>query len=272
MDDPAHQLTRLLEKHDLSAEMFHKRGRPPRGVREKRAAVVTELHAAGTPWTEMVAITGLSLMSIQRLTGATWNEKSRRNRQESASRTGSARKGEVKPWLSQQLQIAWSSGAFDFHRGRAHNDAERAKMRASYTLEVRARLSRLRVSYLLRHSGRVFRGRASTLSVRKFPGHETVTVRSSYEARAVALLEADIDVISYEYEPRLVVSGGRQILPDFLVSRKGGVTLIEVKPAWVLRYFKENDRPILRLRLAEKEAQCRGWAFNIWTEKDLFNA
>ena len=51
------------------------------------------------------------------------------------------------------------------------------------------------------------------------------------------LLDADDDVVSYEYEPFFLpyignVRSGklRKYLPDFLIHRKGGDQLVEVKP------------------------------------------
>ena len=41
-----HQLLSLLDQHGLTLEMFRKRGRPPKGVREKRAAWVFKLPSA----------------------------------------------------------------------------------------------------------------------------------------------------------------------------------------------------------------------------------
>ncbi|MFA6235485.1 MAG: hypothetical protein WC824_15020, partial [Bacteroidota bacterium] len=60
---PHPKLVPLLEKYGIDWETFSKRGRPPAGfpkdLYEKRSAIVTELHAAGTSWAEMMEITGL---------------------------------------------------------------------------------------------------------------------------------------------------------------------------------------------------------------------
>jgi len=138
---PDPRLVPFLEKYVISWEMFSKKGRPPNGVREKRASIVTELHGTGTMWADMVEITGLSLAGVHRLTRAVWNPASKRNRQESAARVGRAGRGREKPWLSRRMKAKWEDGDFDFHRGRVRPEAERELLRAGWTPEVRVAAS-----------------------------------------------------------------------------------------------------------------------------------
>jgi len=296
------QLLPLLEQHGLTLEMFRKRGRPPKGVREKRSALVTELHQKGCTWVEMMEITGLSNGAIQRLTKAMWNEASRKNRQESASRTGHARSGEKKPWLSDQLRARWGAGDFDFHRGRVRSPEECEVLRAAWTperraqaarrvqekvwgnpevkkhllafhrsSEERARRSKAQVIRMQENPNKYLRGRASWVGTPKGT-KDRVYVRSSYEKAAVTVLERLSNVTLYEYERRFELPDGKWVLPDFLVTwQNGSKTLIEVKAAWVLK-LPASDKVQMRLKVAEHLADSQGWGFEIWTEKELDNA
>ena len=67
MDSPHPLLVPLLERHGLSWAEFSKRGRPAPGIRDKKSALVTELHATGLKWEQFREITGLSMMTIGRL-------------------------------------------------------------------------------------------------------------------------------------------------------------------------------------------------------------
>jgi hypothetical protein len=113
--------------------------------------------------------------------------------------------------------------------------------------------------------GKWLRGRARWVAAPKSLDGR-VHVRSSYEAAAVAVLEADQEVLSYAYEPRFVLPDGRWILPDFLVQTRTGMLLVEVKAAWVLG-LPQDDKVILRLARAREFAAGKGWGFAIWTEK-----
>ena len=63
---------------------------------------------------------------------------------------------------------------------------------------------------------------------------------------------------------------GRRILPDFLAFHANqDVTLIEVKPSYVLHKLPPKHKARVRLLVAEEYALAQGWKFAIWTEKDL---
>lgn len=297
MTDPHPKLVPLLERHAITWEAFSKKGRPKTGddSRSKRAAIVTELHAQGTPWAEMLKITGLSNGSIQRLTGAMWNHASRENSRERGRRVGSSWKGKKRPGA---IEALWASGVFDFHRGRVRPEAERRKLRDSWTedrrKEVRRRLCALwknpsyrsqLLSYHQSNSERARRSEEQSLRLKSHPNRYTrgcaqwidvtkttvprLRVRSSWEAKAVRKLESDPEVLRYEYEVRIRLDDGRWILPDFIVERRNGTTsLVEVKAEWVLSFYPPDHAVHRRLEKSREVASNRGWIFEVWTEKE----
>lgn len=245
---PHPDLVPVLEKHGLSWSLFSKRGRLPKAlswVKEKRRDVITELHQAGMAWKTMVEVTRLSQGAIQRGTRVMWNDASRRNRQESAARVGAARKGERKPWLSARLKKEWAEGKFY-----ALLEDPKSKFGKCGGYGTWCKVTGLKCS----NRGHQFR------------------VRSTYEREAVQKLEGDDNVVSYEYEPPLVLFTGRRIYPDFIITdASGDVQLVEVKPQWVLLNptMGNNAKQIRRLRVAEEYASQLSWGFEIWTEKAL---
>ena len=115
------------------------------------------------------------------------------------------------------------------------------------------------------------KGKASTVPTPK--GTEPkVKVRSSYEAAAIRTLESDPTVLQYEYETVIKLTEGKRILPDFIVHRASGTTLVEVKADWATHL--PTDHVITkRLKAAEDYAHQQGWEFAVWTEKkELANA
>lgn len=282
------KLAPLLAKHELTPDDFFRRGRLPPDkthVLERRRALVTELHAAGTSWADMIAITGLSQGSIQRLTGAMWNQASRKNVSEKAAASGRARKGEKRPWLTDQMKQQWAEGKFDLHKGREHSDEEIAKQQAAYTPEVRARMSQKKKDFYVQHpealtamsqraadmlarGGHTFgRGIVSVIETKK---GGVVRTRSILEQAAADRLDADPNVVRFEVETPLDLPNGRRILPDFLAFHPDqSRTLIEVKPHFVLTKYDETHQDRVRLAVAAQEAARRGWSFAVWTEKEL---
>jgi len=296
------KLQPLLEKHHITWAAFSKPGRPPAGMREKRRSIVSELHQAGTPWKEMMRVTGLSLMGLQRLTTAVGNPASRANRSEVAARTGHSRKGERKPWLSDLLREAWAVGSFDFHRGRIRSIEEREVLRlAALRPEVKERRSAAsrrrwqrpdeRARLLAYHRSedvRRERSRAQATRIAENPSkwsrglgawvqpvkcnRPRVWTRSSYERVVVALLDSDPSVGQFVFEPRVQLPDGFWMLPDFVVYYTDGhVALVEVKASWVLA-LPSDHKVQRRLRQASTFAASMGWEFIIWTEKDFGDA
>lgn len=294
--EPHPELVPLLQKYELSWELFSKRGRPSRGVKEKRIAIVTELHAKGTPWKDMVEITGMSHGFVQRNTRAVWNPNSRENARASGRATGAWWKGRKRPG---QLERQWAKGDFDSLPGRVRSEEERERLREGWTEkarkersrsskerwsnskyrqkllkyhrspEERARRSREQARRIEENPSKWSRGKAGYVTVSKEEKRaDRLWVRSSYEAAAVELLEEDDRVLSYRYEPTLVLEGGRHIKPDFLVTYSNqGQELIEVKASWALSLPKEH-KVQKRLKVARDEASARGWKFSVWTEQD----
>lgn len=293
-EEPHPKLVPLLEKYDLPWEIFNKKGRPPKGVSEKRYAIVTELHATGMKWERMVEITGKSIMFIKRNTKAIGNANSRQNVVEAARRTGKAGAGRQKAWLSEQMKKKWENGDFDFHVGRVRSEEECQALRDSFTPERRKQLSKrfkrlwkdpsYRKPLLRFHRSEKERQRRSEAQARRVQENpekwgrgngsyvsspkcnegEEFWVRSSYEAAAVLKLTEDDDVTGFEYEPERFEIEGRVILPDFLVQYTDGMLLIEVKASWTLEYEEHQNR----IALSEKLAAQKGWRFELWTEKN----
>jgi hypothetical protein len=248
MNEPHPILVPLLEKHDLTWEAFRKKGRPGQGVRDRRAAIVTELHQAGTTWAEMMEITGLSNGSIQRLTQAMWNLESRKQVRRGGQALGSSWKGKRRPG---QLKRQWEKGDFD-------------------RPETRAKYSATAVATLKKYPWRAYpRGIAEVVPTLK-AGLPEIRVRSSYEKRAATLLDQDPKVLQYAYEQPVTLATGKHILPDFTVTWTDHTcTLIEVKASWVLKDPRRSAGERRRLQVAEQAAMARGWTFALWTEKEL---
>lgn len=248
MESPHPKLVALLQKHSLDWSVFVKRGRPPGGVREKRSAIVTELHESGYSWADMMTITGLSNGAIQRLTQAMWNPESRENVRQNMKKVGGSWRGKKRPG---QLEAQWGKGDFD-------------------SPETRAKYSATAIRTLQKYPNRAYpQGTAEVVRTLKGETFE-VRVRSSYEKKAVALLDNDPCVLSYQYELPIVLPDGKRILPDFVVKHTDGAcVLIEVKASWVLHDPKRRTREWERLAKAEQAALARGWSFVLWTEKEL---
>ncbi len=252
MSEPHPDLVPLLQKHGIDWGIFRKRGRPPTGVRAKRAALVTELHEAGYSWSQMCDITGLSNGGIQRLTEAKGCAAVQAKRKVLGKAVGTSWAGKKRPG---QLEKQWANGIFDSLRGRVRSSEERAKLKASWTPERRcqaAKHSRERVwgdpevlerllSFHRDPKERAQRSRAQALRMKKNPTKylrgraqwvntpkgltSMVFVRSSYEAAALVVLEADPQVVRYEFERRIILPGGRWVLPDFVIEYEAAACL-----------------------------------------------
>lgn len=299
--EPHPKLVPLLLKYEVDYALFQKKGRPPRGcegIVEKRRLIVTDLHSQGTSWAEMIEITGLGNSAIQGLTRAKRNPNTVGRLRENGIRLGKSWKGRKSEKKSADVKRRWEEGGFDFHRGRERPDWEKEKLRASWTEELRtACSSRSKVRWadpaykesLLdfhRSPGeRSRRSEAQALRMKETPevyargrgqrvpttkGEKPVTfVRSSYEVRAVALLEGSPGVASYEYEHRMTTPEGRWVLVDFLVQMSDGSTLaIEVKAGWVLT-DPTAGAGRERLELARRLTEAKGWKFAVWAEREL---
>jgi hypothetical protein len=170
VDRPHPKLIPLLEKNALSWEQFSKRGRLPADLQwvvNKRSSIITEVHAAGTPWKEIIEITGLSLGSIERLTKAMWNSESRKNASAMGVKTGKAWKGKKRPG---QLERQWAAGNFD-------------------APSTRAKYSMAAIQNILNHPKWGYpQGIREVVNTLKGKTAE-VRVRSSYEKKAIEILD-----------------------------------------------------------------------------------
>lgn len=289
----------LLEKHNITIEDFMRRGRLPKDISasivKARKAVVTELHELGTSWVDMLEITGLSQGSIQRLTDAMWNPASRSTVSRNGLKLGQSWSGKKRPG---QLKRQWEAGVFDFFKGRKLTDAQKQHLRESWTDEHRQKAGAhsknlwaniaIRDNLLSFHRSpeqRQKRSELQTLRMKATPEKyvrgksqwvdtpkgttDRAFVRSSYEVKAVAKLEADATVLLYEYERRIRLPDGKWMLPDFITLREGGiVTMVEIKSMWVLG-LPEDSKEQHRLQVALDYSASQGWSFEVWTEKDL---
>ena len=87
---------------------------------------------------------------------------------------------------------------------------------------------------------------------------------SSYELRAVMLLDENQEVLTYEDHKSFIGKNGHKRFFDFLVTYKNGdKKLIEIKPISRINQFKEQ------IQDNRDYAAINGWIFEIWTEKEL---
>ena len=132
--------------------------------------------------------------------------------------------------------------------------------------EERERRSLLQTQRMLDTPWTYGRGHGCWLSSPKCREGQLFWVRSSFERRMVELLNADQEVLEFEYEPRHRI-GIYTILPDFVVVYRDRIVLVEVKASWALQLPTE-DRVQLRalgewLAAGEDEpAQAGGQIFD----------
>ncbi len=97
----------------------------------------------------------------------------------------------------------------------------------------------------------------------------TLPYDSSYELRAMELLESDMNVshyercrirIPYDYEDKT-----RNYCPDFLVSFTNQTIILEVKP----KKFVNSDKNVAKFSAARDYCSDNNLKFEVWTEKDL---
>lgn len=101
-------------------------------------------------------------------------------------------------------------------------------------------------------------------------GGKQIYLRSSYESIYVRILEADIDVLSWEYEPMrlpyLFKGSIRNYVPDFLVTYVDDLSfLVEVKPSLLV----DNEQNTAKRLVAEAWCQLNNVGYLVFTEKSL---
>lgn len=283
----------LLEQFDISLEDFRKKGRCRPEIVKKRSDVVTHLHERGLSWAQMTEITGLSIGSIQRLSRAKGNPKTKEKISKLGKSLGASWKGKSR---GDQLNRQWVKGDFESLKGRVRPQHERDKLKEAWknpelrerasehsksrvwgnpetrdkilafhrSPEERSARSLAQAKRMQEDEGKYLSGRRTKEATPK-GNKDEVLVRSSYEAAAIRIFEEDILVKGYVYEPRYTVEG-RTIIPDFLVDyENGSKALIEVKASWALK----RKKTIERLALSEKIASDEGYSFHVWCEKEL---
>lgn len=298
-EDP--RIIPYLEDNGVSWEDFSRRMTRDPEIKRIRSLVVTDLHEKGFSWQEMTKITSFGAGQLHGYTKAVRCEAARRNKAENGSRTGRLSKGVSKPWVTELLKKRWASGAFDFHRGRKCSETVRLRFLASWTTErreshsklkkshwqnpsyreglenfhrskaERARRSRAQVDRMQEDPQKWTRGCGAWVEASKCEGRQRFWVRSRHEVAAVAVLEKDPDVLSFQYEPRFHDETGMTAIPDFIVRMKNGdEKLVEVKAAWVLRMPPDyrKQRGLARYRAI---AQSIGLPFEVWTEEDVLH-
>lgn len=286
------RLPYLLEKYNITPELFFKRGRPPKGVSEIRSAIITELHSEGLSWAELMAITGLSNGAIQRLTKAKRNPNTMAKIRSSCAELGRQSVGVKKPWFSESLRQWWLDGKFDFHRlPKSENHILLLKAGWTQSVRLKASASRkiwwadsdyrkrllayhrspdVRRTRSIQQSMRMdhapyIHGIRSIIHVKKCSNRHIIHTRSSYETAVVKFLETNDNTRTYEFEPTMMDTHG-VLFPDFIVSwADNTTTLVEVKAQWVLS-LPATHKVMLRLDRSRKLASANGWAFDIWTE------
>ncbi|GJQ44106.1 MAG: hypothetical protein JETCAE03_36040 [Ignavibacteriaceae bacterium] len=93
-----------------------------------------------------------------------------------------------------------------------------------------------------------------------------IICKSTYELRALNLLENDKEIIKYEYEPfHIPYDKKHSTIPDFLITYKNSIKLIEVKPTSHLKLWN-ND---IKINAMKQYCKKHNFLFDIWTEKEL---
>ena len=126
----------------------------------------------------------------------------------------------------------------------------------------------------------------------KYNGNvNTIKYRSSWELQVFVYMDKNPDVVSWNSEEVIVpyvspIDGRkhRYIVDIWMKNRKGGVYLIEIKPAAQSQPPKKKSRVtkkylnevktwgVNQAKWVAATAYCqeRGWTFKVITEKDLF--
>jgi hypothetical protein len=288
-------LESLLTEHNITKEQFTKKGRISKEIVEKRSLIISFLHEQGYSWAEMEEITGLGNSSIQRLSKSKKCEAVKNKLKDIGKNVGFSWNGKKREG---QLERQWAKGDFDSLRGRKRTEEEKAKLKKYWSSteakklastrslkfvwdnpEVKDRLlsfhrsasnrkkqSNLQTERMLTTPQKFLRGKTEKILTTKNTIQE-INVRSSYEKKAIEILEKDNEVLSYRYEEKFEDTEGH-FIPDLIAVYKTETILIEVKSKWILS-LPEDHKIKKRLKRSENLALSKGWGFKIWTEKEL---
>ena len=192
-----------------------------------------------------------------------WNKDlTKENSQEVRDSFSTPRKGEGNPMYG---KTSWNSGLTK------ETDERVAGYSVPRSLEARALIADATSKRIMENG-----------SVHKFYKTGTVTLdrlgitaryRSSYEKKALLLLDSYSDVITVSVESiRIKYFWGdgstHYYIPDLLVTVQNGKSyIIEIKPSC----FVDDPINILKMCAGRKYAQKHNMTYLIWTEKFLFN-
>ena len=100
------------------------------------------------------------------------------------------------------------------------------------------------------------------IAYHKSPKAGIIYCDSSYELKAAIMLDEDETVLTYSNQVPFMIEG-RKRFTDFLIIRKSGLTIREVKPVRRLKDFKEQ------IDDNRWYATQNNWEFEVWTEQEL---
>lgn len=94
-----------------------------------------------------------------------------------------------------------------------------------------------------------------------------IKYRSSYELKALEILEKDDDVVYYYYEPYSIKyrNGKRSTIIDFEIFYKENKKIVEVKPKSLLNRWNNEEK----IKAIKKHCQNNNILFEVWTETEL---
>ena len=98
--------------------------------------------------------------------------------------------------------------------------------------------------------------------------NKNIQYRSSYELKALKILDNDISVVKYEYESiRIPYDNGKHnTIPDFIVTYANGIKkMIEVKCKALLKKFNNS----IKIKAMKKYCKKNDIQFELWMEEEL---
>lgn len=142
-----------------------------------------------------------------------------------------------------------------------------------HTLETKAKMSLARVDGII--EGRINNvARTSRIVVQSSKMLRNVRCQSTYEIRALEILDRDPEVAAFEEQPLwmcYIDDDGhiRRYVPDFLILMSDGtLKLLEIKAEWEVsgRYNSVRNK----FESALEYCDLNEMDFEVWTEEDLF--
>lgn len=98
---------------------------------------------------------------------------------------------------------------------------------------------------------------------------QEIRVRSSYEKRAIEILDSQSNVMSFSYEktkvPYVLNGKTKNTIVDFTVVTDNGILLIEVKPQDMIKLWNNQ----VKIDAIRDFSSINGLRFELWTEHEL---